>query len=101
MRSISWLKKLVWAVLLTWPWLVWSVAKSSPEMILKGIESAGSLWMPIFLDVLICLGWLYALRSRRLLGEKPNPSVHKSAIHGPHFKLAAQRKKAKSSGDSA
>ena len=39
MRSISWSKKLVWAVLLTWPWLVWSVAKSSPEMILKALKA--------------------------------------------------------------
>lgn len=100
MQSITWSKRLIWVGLVAWPWLVWAVAKSSPEMILKGIGNAGSLWMPVFLDCLICMGWHYAMRSRRSLVARSFKPFQKSAIHGPHFKIAAQRQKSKSPGES-
>jgi len=94
MQTMAWTKKLVLTILLTWPWLMWLVAKNSPEMILKGFSNAGSIWMPILLDLLICLGGLYAIRTRPRL-TKMNQNAHASAVRGPHFRLAAQRQQSK------
>ena len=56
MRAITPGKCFVWAVLLSWPWILWCVARNSPEMILKGFAESTSVWMPILADIVLLMG---------------------------------------------
>lgn len=65
MRGPSLAKSVVWALLLSWPWVVMYVSRNSPEMIAKGYADRTSIWMPIVADVLLIAGGMYAFHSRR------------------------------------
>lgn len=100
MRAVSKARCISWALLLSWPWMVWAVAKYSPEMIQKGINVSASIWAPLVADTLLCCGGIYAIRSRRGLVHsstslKSMPQV-RSAYHGPHFDRMAKRHKSNS-----
>jgi len=65
MRGPSLAKSVVWALLLSWPWVVMYVSRNSPEMIAKGFADRTSIWMPVVADVLLIAGGLFAFHSRR------------------------------------
>lgn len=100
MRAVSKARCMSWALLLSWPWMVWAVAKYSPEMIQKGITVSASIWSPFVADTLLCCGGIYAIYSRRGLanggtGVKSGQQL-RTAYHGPHFDRMAKRHKSNS-----
>lgn len=84
MRAFTWSRGLVWSIVLTWPWLLWLSAKTSPGMILRGITSDSSAIMPLFADLVLCLGAIYAVKSRRGLNASRFRTSEK-LFSGPHF----------------
>ena len=71
MRAITPGKCFVWAVLLSWPWILWCVARNSPEMILKGFAESTSVWMPILADIVLMMGGAFARHARRRSFDQP------------------------------
>jgi hypothetical protein len=92
MRAMTKARCATWALLLSWPWLVWAVAKYSPEMIQKGIDVSATVWAPLVADTVLCMGGWYAIRTRRGLVQKAAQPTTK-LYHGPHFGRVAQRQK--------
>ena len=92
MRAMSKARCASWALLLSWPWLVWAVAKYSPEMIQKGIDVSATVWAPLVADSVICIGGLYAIRTRRGL-VRPEVRPANQLYHGPHFGRAMKQQK--------
>jgi hypothetical protein len=90
MRTVSWSRLMAWAMILSWPWLVWMVVKSSPEMVLKGIATDTSALMPMVADLVLCLGAFYAMQSRKGLIIKPSRPADR-LYSGPHFNRMAKK----------
>lgn len=95
MRSLTWSRGIVWSIVLTWPWLLWASAKTSPGMILRGIPSDSSAVMPVLADIVLCLGAMYAVKSRRGLRSRTDQTSN-SLYAGPHFSRVRKATQAKS-----
>ncbi len=93
MRTVHWSRFVAWAMILSWPWLVWLVAKSSPEMVLKGIATDTSAVMPVVADVVLCLGACYAMQSRKGLIIRPSKGSEQ-IYAGPHFNRIPRKQQA-------
>ncbi|MFM7593913.1 MAG: hypothetical protein ACKO85_19170 [Isosphaeraceae bacterium] len=93
MRTVHWSRVVAWAMILSWPWLVWLVVKSSPEMVLKGIATDTSAVMPVVADVVLCLGAFYAIQSRKGLILRPSKGTEQ-IYAGPHFKRISRKPQA-------
>lgn len=87
MQGITPGKCVIWALLLSWPWVVRYAASNSPEMIIKGYAGSTSVWMPLIADVILVAGGAFALHARKKQMGTPEPVRHTTRLPGHHFAL--------------
>lgn len=87
MQGITPGKCVIWALLLSWPWVVRYAALNSPEMIIKGYAGSTSAWMPLIADVVLVAGGFFALHARKKQMGKLEPVRNVTRTPGHHFAL--------------
>lgn len=85
MRGFTPGKCVIWALLLSWPWVVRYVAQKSPEMIEKGYSESSSIWMPLIADIVLLAGGGFVLLVRRNQQQAIPQAKFQSGALRPHL----------------
>lgn len=100
MRGITPGKCVIWALLLSWPWILRYAALNSPQMIVKGTAESTSVLMPLIADLILIAGGTFAVQARKRQLNQPQPPRHEITRPSPHFALQASRAEAKKRANS-